>query len=88
METCDLAVVLERSLPVCTAPDRSDQKTADPRLLALINKVPSELWGAKLALSVRTHPTVLFSCLDLWVWWSVLDACALWVQAHPTVLHR
>ena len=30
-----------------------DLATTDPRLLALINQVPAELWGAKLALQVR-----------------------------------
>lgn len=29
--------------------------SSDPRLLALINQVPAELWGAKLALAVAAH---------------------------------
>ncbi|GAB4816663.1 hypothetical protein N2152v2_003709 [Parachlorella kessleri] len=32
-----------------------DLATTDPRLLALINQVPAELWGAKLALQVLAH---------------------------------
>lgn len=30
-------------------------ETADPKLLALINQVPAELWGAKLALALLQH---------------------------------
>ena len=29
--------------------------STDPRLLALIERVPAELWGAKLALAVVQH---------------------------------
>lgn len=32
-------------------------ESSDPRVLQLIQQVPEELWGAKLALQVSCHPS-------------------------------
>ena len=55
----------------------------DPRLLALIEQVPAELWGAKLALQVRRvagHPPrsctqAAFVCLHSPPWPGILSLC-------------